>query len=408
MIWQNDTAFFQAQLADAAVDKLINPRDIKGLHVTEEINQMTTGQISLIDNKNIYSRILKRGAKLKISWGYKSISQRLDFLNPGADTAIRGLVRRGLEVTVQGPSGGGDNGGIISYNVGFLATAMRGTKEHIIYESGTKQQVVEQVMNRIGVVLTEVLFDRMQETYSSESYERQYETDFQTLARWAREWRVIFRLGHTPDGNLAGIFIDPYRLPQSNLIPIMSGAGVQTADLWYRAGKSPNLLNYDWQHQDGLNGSGDGVNVTVVNGQTQFIRYHVEDEKVTAWRLNPDKIQAELNGRDAAGQAALTQEILGAQSFSQVQRFFDPIESSTAPNGIGYSVTGRLIGTPYLIPGITARFYGNMPDFLTNPNSGNSIHYFFRKVDHDLSLGGYFTDFDIADVYSQSPTGAIL
>lgn len=408
MIWQNDTAFFQAQLADVAVDRLIKPKDIKGLHVTEEMSQMTTGQISLIDNDNIYSRILKRGAKMIISWGYKAPGVKLDFLNPGADLAIRGMTRRGLEVTVQGPSGGGSDGGVTTYNVGFIATAMRGTKQHIIYESGTKQQVVEQVMNRIGVVLTEVQFDRMQESYSSESYERQYETDFQTLARWAREWRVIFRLGHAPDGNLAGVFIDPYRLPTSSLIPIMSGANVQTADLWYMAGKSPNVQSYSWQHQDGLNGSGDGVSMTVVNGQTQFIRYHVEDEKVTAWRLNPDKIQKELNGRDSAGQAAVTQEILGATSFAQVQRFFDPIESTTAPNGIGYSVTGHMIGTPYLIPGITARFYGKFPDFLTAPNSGNTIHYFFRKVDHDLSLSGYFTDFDIADVYSQSPTGAIL
>lgn len=405
MRWENSTAFFTAQLEDVSGDRLIQPKDVIGLHVTEEINQITSGSIRLRDNNNMYSRILRRGAKINISWGYKSVQHSLE---SGLDLAERGILRRGMQATVQGPSGGGGEDGTVTYNVGFLCTGMRGEKKHQVWESGTKFQCVQQVLASIGITTVEINFERMNEVYSSQSVERQFETDFQTLARWSREWRVIFRVGYLPNGSLAAVFIDPYRMGSSPTLKLMSGALVQSADLWYRAGKYPNVQSYSWQHQDGLNGSGDGVNVQVINGQTQFIRYHVQDETVTAWRLNTDRIQKELNKRDPGQQAQLTQEILQAKTFDEVKRFFDPIESKTAPNGIGYSCTGRMLGTPFLIPGLVARFYGAFPDFLTQPDSGNTIRFYFRKVEHDLSPSGYFTDWEVNDVFAQSPTGGIL
>lgn len=421
MIWQNDTAFFQIQvlggkgeLARGNQGNLILPQDVLGMTMTEEFHQQPTGTISLRDPDNVYSRILRNGAAVNISFGYKSPSQRLDFRDPGYDVAQSGLQRRGIQAFITGPSGGGSEGGKISFNANFLSFGTRNPKQDVVYEKGTKQDCVQQVMDRIGIVAPEINFERGNDKIDTTCPERQYESDFRTLARWAGEWKAIFRVGFVPNGKLTAVFIDPYKLPFSPNIALMSQVNRNAIDLWYRAGKNPNVRSFSWQRQDGNSGQGDGQIIYIVNGQVRFQSYHLPDETVTAWRLNPARIEKKLQDAGDKGgpqaQSDFLNSITSAESFNnpKIKELFDPINAKTAPNGLGYTMTGNMIGTPFLTPGMTAIFNGAFPDCFTKPDSGNSIFYYFQKVTHSFSLAGYFTDFEIVDTYSQTPIGANL
>lgn len=422
MIWNNQTAFFQIQVLGASGTELptgqgdmILPKDVISLNVSEEFHQQATGSLSLRDPKNIYSRILRKGTVINISFGYKAPSQKLDFLNPGFDVVNSGIVRRGLQAFITSPSGGGSESGELTYNSSFLMFSTRGPKKHESFESGTKSECVRQVMAKIGILTPEINFHRGQDVINTETPERQYESDFRTLARWAGEWGAVFRIGYSSDGTLLGVFIDPERIKDSPGIAAMSQVGINATDLWYRAGVAPNVQSFNWQCQDGNSGQGDGTIIYLVNGKPSFQHYHVADESVTAWKLNPEKVQKALEAAGLKGGPEAEREyvysIVNASSFNEekIKDLFDAIEAKTAPNGIGYSMTGRMIGTPYLTPGMTAKFNGSFPDCFTNANSSNTVFFYFQKVTHTLSSSGYFTDFEIVDTYSQSPvSGANL
>lgn len=418
MIWQNDTAFFQVQILGARGEltrvgqgNLILPQDVVSFTLTEEFNQQTTGSFVLRDPKHVYSRILRNGTVINISFGYKNIAQNLDFLDPGFDLAATGIVRRGFQAFITAPSGGGGDGGEITYNASFLSFGTRSPKEEVVYESGKKKDCVAQVMARMGLLLPEIDFERGNDIINTTAPERQYESDFRTLARWAGEWKAVFRVGHTPNGKMTGVFIDPWRIPFSDTIALMGQVSKNLIKLKYRVSKGANVQNYTWQRQDGNSGQGDGVILYLVNGKVTTQRYHLNDETVTAWRLVPERIQSYLESEGLKGgptaQADFVKSITDAQTFNdeKIKRLFDPITLKTAPDGIGYSMTGRMLGTPYATAGMTAQFEGPFPDCFTDHSSGNAYFFYFQKVTHSISLAGYFTDFEIVDTYAQSPVG---
>ena len=117
-----------------------------------------------------------------------------------------------------------------------------------------------------------------------------------------------------------------------------------------------------------------------MNGQAIITRRVVEDERVITWTLNSDRIEAELTSRAVEGgpqgEAALVKEILAANDFSQVERFFDMVESSTAPQGVGYHVRMRVLGNIGITHIGLDEFYLVYDIFeITFPAGDQIIHY---------------------------------
>jgi hypothetical protein len=95
-----------------ALTNAVMSKALISLTITERMEGLPQGTIQLYDPDNIYSRILRSFARLKISWGYKKWLETPDSLlakKINLDEISGSIVRRGLEVMISNPSGGGES-----------------------------------------------------------------------------------------------------------------------------------------------------------------------------------------------------------------------------------------------------------------------------------------------------------
>jgi hypothetical protein len=107
-------------------------------------------------------------------------------------------------------------------------------------------------------------------------------------------------------------------------------------------------------------------------------------------------------------ESALTMEVVKATKFEDVKKYFRCIQSSTAPNGYGYVVKVKLLGTMFAVPPIVISFDAGFPPALAAPASnllgmlpggGKTNTFYLRSASHSLSAAGYYTDIEVVDCF---------
>ena len=209
-----DTSFFTIASPDIVETEKDLTSKIISLTINEEMGRLPYGTLTLYDPTLIYARILRNGLKLDITWGYKvfDVSERsLVLVSLNSDEMSGRRERRGFNAIISGPSGAGTQGGQLIYNCNFSSLGFRGDEFARVHKSGYKKDIISRVFDELGIstVFRDIRFTRGDEKLSEHTNVRQNETNFQFLVRISYEWRALFRLGHTPKGDIAGIFIDP-------------------------------------------------------------------------------------------------------------------------------------------------------------------------------------------------------
>lgn len=403
-----DSAFFTVKAKDIpGINQNLMQQDLISFSITEEMDRLTTGSIQLRDPADTYSQMLRTGVRLELSWGYKANFTSIGLLGIGGfgDLFAKGMDRRGLMGIIQNPSGGGSGSGEKHYNASFIAGDWSGLAEPKLWGGITRRALISIVMTKLGVVAQDIRFPTADQTIPIGNEVRQMEGDFRFLVRLAREWRTHFRIGYSPIGVLTGIFLDNDSLVNSKVAESMAGAGIT---LNYNAGSKSNILEYSWQNSEGENGAGDNATIEFVNGEPVIRRFTVENETVRTWQLNPAKVKAKGDELEASGTYV---QFLGALAletdFEKVKHYFDPIDQTTAPNGLGYTVNARMIGNPFASPPALVKFGEGFPAPLTQTmvRVGVANRYYLRKATHTISRSGYFTEIEVADVYLLNPAG---
>ena len=128
-ITNKDSSFFTIESPDMTLNEKDFQRNLISLSITEKLDAIPQGTLKFYDPDHIYSRILRTGAKLSLTWGYKNFGVSLDSIlpkqiNPAEITG--GLIRRGLNGFVSSPSGSGSNRGQVIYNCNFTSFEFRG------------------------------------------------------------------------------------------------------------------------------------------------------------------------------------------------------------------------------------------------------------------------------------------
>jgi hypothetical protein len=410
-----DFSFFQIESDDVKLDQRLFTIDCKGLTIDEELGKMDSGSLDFDDPNHYYSRVLRTGVMLKITWGYAKLGADLSIPRQiyNSDVFSKQIERRGLKVFVTSPGGGGDSEGVGSYKCNFLALDMRGSDTVKRFRSGTKGDVVAAIFDKLGIPPTaqEINFQRMTEKITPDTEVMQWESDFKTLVRLAFEWRALFRLGYTSSGSLIGIFVDPWAIAKSERNKNLTG--IQT-NVFYEYGGNygdpnhpttvANVISYDWQDQSGESGTGDNVQMRWVNGQPMFIHYVAETQTVQVWELDQAKMQAELDRRgDLADQSQLVAEWLNAKTFDEIKRYFKPVTQETAPQGTGITTTIETLGNPLFTVGLQAEFGSGFPDRVRQ----KGVITYIRKLSHKL-FDNYLCSHELADAFVFSPTGVVL
>ena len=403
----HDSSFFEISSSDVNLEDTFISKNLIRLTITEQREAMTQGSLTLYDPDDLFSRLLRTGVNIDIAWGYRDNLARneIQVNEVNADEINGALVRRGLQAFISSPSGSGDARGVVTYNCKFTAYRFRGLDGTRVYTSGTKRDVIVDVFDRIGVSssMRFIKFRVGADSLDTERSVRQDETDFQFLTRLAREWTALFSMGFSPDGEVVAVFMD-YDQIGNNRLPawILSATG-STHAIGYR-GEINNVISYTWTSNESENGVGSNVQLDFVDGNVVFRRFVAEQETIVSYRLRPERIRNAIEGVEADGivaQTNLVRELLSTQDFEQIEHFFDPYESTTAPQGFGYRITAEMLGNPLFLPPNQIIINNGFPDRI----GGNQAKYYLDKVTHVLDKSGYKMSVEVIDAFSISDIG---
>ena len=407
-----DLSFFTVTSPDIEETEQDLTSKIISLTINEEMGRLPFGTLTLYDPTQVYTRILRNGLKMDITWGYKVFDdgeKTKVLVNLNTDEMTGRRERRGFNAIISSPSGSASQGGQVVYNCNFSSLGFRGDEYSRDFEDMKKKDIVRRVFDELGVssAFRDIRFQLGEQELSGDTKVRQDETNFQFLVRMSYEWRALFRLGHTPKGEIAGIFIDPDYLNRTYFHDWTTG-GKGQSNYFDFMGAVSNVISYTWKNNEGENGVGDNVQMTMIDGKPTFLRFVQENEKVVAYRLVPERIGEELTKKGLEsgiqGQTRLMKDWLNVKDFEQIKRFFVPIESSTAPQGFGYEIKAKMIGNPLVSPPTIANFGEGFPERIGNIQT----KWYVRKVAHTINNTGYFMDVEIVDAFAISPTGEVL
>jgi len=412
-----DSSFFEVIAPDLESNFRVLTSHIISFTVEEEIGQMLSGSIRLIDPDHIYSRIFRNGCKLICSWGYKKpdisginiLTKNTNIFGVGYRQKVTGYVRS--------PGGGGGSNGLITYNVNFYGSEMNGIGSQTIHQEATKKDVVSVVLDNFGIKKQNQYINFALGDLKCTEYTRpvQTENDFRFLLRCSKEWNAIFKIGQNSRGELLGLFSEFGSKELEAFTKECSGAttaGSITLD--YKTG-SRNVKEYLWKNNMGMDGTGDNVQIVMINGQAVFHRYNAKTETVETWKLNPDKIEKALRDpkKTSAQQMALMKDWMSAKIFKEVEWAFTPSKDTTAPQGAGYSMEAKLLGNAHVTAGIEALFGdyvgdagGGFPDaFQTRSTVKGTepkkrVKWWVTKASHTVDANGYNMDLEIVDAFT--------
>lgn len=409
-IYNKDTSFFEVKNITKPGDKtVINNEDVISMSVTEEMGKMITGTITLNDPTHVYSRLLREGLKLAISWGYYdpdlSPFSLLQLKNNA--TEFSNLVaRRTVIARIYSPSGGGGQDGRVTFNCQFQSGTEYGinTKKRV-FQAGTKASIVQQILltdMQILPLLQFVDFARGTEIVTPNTAIRMdNESPFSFLVRYAREWGAVFRIAFTPEGLPAAMFVDASKVTKTKFNNLVVG-GVGDSNLFEWKGGVRNTLKYTWRKNDA---GGDSVSVNYVNGKPEYTFKKAEDEKVTYWKLDFDAVKRYYKDRKQSipQLAEFTKKMLATDDFNDFvkRKFFVPATSTTAPQGAGYQLQVSTLGNPLHTAGNKASFGEGFPDMFKRTNA-SPITFWIRKVTHNINKEAYMSELEIVDGYTIS------
>jgi len=405
-IFNHDSSFVAIKSDNLPTEKVgaLITKNFISLTIVEEAGKMLTGSLVLKDQDGVYSKIFRMGVQLDLSWGYQNFDRgfRSAFnLRNDFDELTGATERRGVKVICQNISGGGGQDGQVTLNANFLGQESIQPTVKAVYESGTREKVVRDVFTRMGITTTVIDFETSSEKVTDSVPVVQDAKDYKFLNDLADEWQAEMGIVVGEKGP-SGYFVSSDKLDSMQMDAIKqnaSGASGRQRTLYYNSGDLSNVKSYRWQNHAGDSGQGDGGSFVIIDGKPVYQRFVIENEKAIAYRLNNERIKEALKKQEGfSSKADLTKEIINSTDFDQVKRFFDPVEVSTAPQGLGYTIDVEMIGDPMLTIPLTAVFSKGFPVFLSQAGSPSAtISFHFKKITHKISRSGYDCSCQIVD-----------
>lgn len=403
-IYNQDSSFFEIESPD--INDRIFTEDIISFSYTEEVQRYNTGSLSIRDPDHFYSKVLRMGARLTISFGYNKfdLSEKAVLLLKENPTQVFGpSARTGIRAHIQNPSGTANNSGVVTYNCNFYGAEYLNPKQYRLHTGITKSALVTLLLTEMGCTLFEVNFTRGNELLDINTQIIQRETNYRFLLKYAREWRAVFRIGYNPKGLMTAVFVSPNLLGSPSIAILMAGAlGGDSIFLEWKQGVN-NVIEYTWKNHAGDGGNGDNTRIIIgADGRPTFIRYVTKTDTIKAYKLNPDKIKEKLKASGNFGDKVLKmKEWLDAEDFETVKWAFDPIDLPTAPQGLGYSMNVKMFGNPLMSAPLKV-FYGEgFPVFFTpRVKKLHPVSFYGKKVTHTIDRSGYKIDLEVMDAFT--------
>jgi len=405
--FNNDTYFFNMESQQLKLDKSINKKisnDIISFSITEELGKIVTGNLSIRDVNNIYSRIFRNGMKFRITYGYKDWNQLFNKLSIKNSSGKR----QGIDCVAMTPSGSGSESGEVVYNITFYGLELLKTGKNKIYESGKLGDIISILMDDLQVEKKIINFTAQNTKITQENPVRQIESPFKLLKILSIKNKCLFQLGNDDTGKKIGIFIDNAKVVSSDAKDYLKKV-IKSGDakeLYYNYQDKSNVKSYTWQHHIGESGQGDNVRLQYIGGKYILTQYVAETEKIQTYELVPERIKQKYGEKtNFSEKLSLMLNYLSQENFESVKWAFKPINETTAPQGVGFTINVAMQGDPSLTVMQQIYFKSGFAAPLTqNQKFIKILEFFIKKATHVISKAGYTTDLEICDVYNLTGT----
>lgn len=382
---------------------------IISFEVTEEIGKMPHGSLSMYDDDNdIYAYEFGLGKKLTIKWGYKDqdVSGQKLYVKKENQRELfaPGVISRYMQAFIKDPSGSGGSNGTKIYNCNFISYDMGGWRRKIWNFRGcTKGVVVRQVFADMKITNVIINFRKMNDpAYGNTAIRQDNISNFRFLNIKSMEWRAIFRISYDQNNQPVGLFCD-YDADKSieTFLTMTMGTTGDSCLLEWKFGQA-NVKSYTWSHNEGANGSGDNVQIRMINGQPQFLRFRATTQGVTVYKLNVAKIKSEFQNLGTSPNAILNHmnQLLEINTMDELiaKKYYIPEQATTAPQGIGFTVNVEAIGNPFCTAPARIKFGEGFPDLLKLKR----LTFYVQSVTHKIDNTGYSMSLKIIDSFSAS------
>jgi phage protein D len=406
--FNQQSAFFEVKAKSLPASSVMNALQdrIISLSVTEERKKIFTGSIRMYDPFNtVLDMMLRPGIEIELSWGYKFpdsslIAKFAQMKNP--KEIIGAPFRGGVKARIIGPSGGGDQNGVVTYNANFMGNAFFAGKRSRVWTSTTKSQIVHDVLTDLDISPANrlVSFQNGNDKIGMDGQVVQIESHFRFLKRFAQENDCEFSIGHGKMGSVA-LFSELSSQDAKRFASMVGGSVGDSITLNYKHGTA-NVESYTFEHNAG-NEQGDNVQISFVNKEPQFKRYRAEEQTITDYRINMPKIRAEIESkaaRSAGSAVAHAMSLLQENSFDALveKGYFIAAQQSVAPQGYGWSLKVRMLGNPMMTAPTKVILGEGFPNIF-RPQTGvmPKQEMWVRSVTHVIDEHGYHMDLDIVD-----------
>jgi hypothetical protein len=382
---------------------------IISFEITEELGKMPHGSLSMYDEDNdIYAYEFGLGKKLTIKWGYKDqdVSGQKIYAKKENQRELfaPGIISRYMEAMIKDPSGSGNSNGTKIYNCNFISYDTGGWKRKIFNSRGmTKGSVVRQVFADMKITNVIINF-RMQNNpvYGNTAIRQDNVSNFRFLVIKSMEWRSIFRISYDSKNQPVGLFCD-YDADKSieTFFTLTMGTIGDSCLLEWKKGQA-NIKSFTWSHNEGANGSGDNVQIQMINGQPQFYRFKATTKGVVVYKLNVAKIKSEFQELGTSPGAIISHmnKLLEMSTMDELiaNKYYIPSTTTTAPQGIGFTVNVEAIGNPFCTAPARIKFGAGFPDLL----KVKGLTFYVQSVTHKIDTSGYSMSLKIVDSFSAS------
>lgn len=403
-----DSSFFSVKVKgitdNSAAEKYMTKKVIS-FEINEEIGKMMHGNLQMEEDfffKTSFA--MPRFNEIELQWGYKNKDQiqkdsYVKSINP-KEIFTSGQLTRYAKGRIQNPMWTCGSDGKMIYSCSFLCfDNMWLSTGNKIYNNTTKGAVVLQVLQEMQITSTFIKFRREKDIVNGDtSIRRDNCSLFRFLNRLALEWQCIFRVAYDNKTKKPVALFCNYDDDKTiegfvNTVDAATGSSI----LWEYKGGKRNVMSYSAQYNSSEGGTGDNVQIQIVNGQPTFFRTIASTQTVIYYKLNTSKMAAEMKGQgDTLAQSQLLTKWLQAQKWEDIKKYFDPISSTTAPQGVGLTVNIEAIGDPLCTSPARAKFGQGFPDIL----SSKGIIFYQTSVSHKIDQSGYKMSVSIADSFT--------
>jgi len=359
------TPFFEIEVYPTLNDLIIERNRIQNfsdglseftsITITEKEKESPTANVNLIDNTGTFDVVLNKYSCLfLITFGLKSSINYLINLFP--NDSITGELKRVMIFSLINKQVNCSDG-LVSYTFGLKGTSA-GVNKDKNYFSGTVKDALFDTAKDLGIESQNIIIDfpEMNEKLSRKNFlSRVGKTNIFFINEVATKYNCLVIYNTNFDRNPLMLYIISFQNLEKYNLSKERGLKGNYHYLDYSLDESCNCISIDFDCNNGVGqtfGEGSQVIVDQTTGEVKVQELNPENDNVTVYVLNKEKIRKEVAGKPIGEASRRVAQIISSNFETDWEKlkneYFIKTRTSTVSNvnGAGYTAKCKVVPNP--------------------------------------------------------------